>query len=106
MPVFFVRAEIGHATILKIEAPDKETAITLAEKVTLDDFENAGPLKRADVSCDVAEPDSFGKLMFYKTGDGPYDTPEDVAAFDQSLVTDDGVSFEYAADDPAGRAVE
>jgi hypothetical protein len=89
--VHIVEMSLGGKMRVKVEAKDRDAALLLAQHYFIDDWENAGPLKLADVDID-------------EVYNGDPEVPED--DIDASIFATGEDSWEYAKDDPIQRGEE
>ena len=93
MPAWILELSIGGTMRVKVEAPDENTAMEIGEHYFIDDWENAGPLKLGDVHIDSVYEDSD-------------ETAVNGRELDASIIARGPALWEFATDDPYGRAPE
>lgn len=69
MPDYYFAASIGGTIFIKVEAETRDEALEAAAHLTIDDWENAGPLKLGDVDLDELEIDDLERLLGGQGGD-------------------------------------
>jgi len=89
MPAWIMDVSIGGTFRIKVEAPDEDKAMELAQLYAIEDWENAGPMKLGD-----AHIDSFRAAVTNDEG------------FDASIVDTGESTWERAADDPIYEEVD
>jgi hypothetical protein len=90
MPTFVFDASVGGTMRLKVEAESLDRAMEIAEEFTIEDWENAGPMRRSDVSLEEVASSKFDHHLVDQAGAWGYGPDDDLYEEDDAATVPAG----------------